>query len=262
MIILEIILVIFLGSFLAPRSLIPWLIATIIPIFAWIIWVINRPLPFSDNWGSLDRFLISTALFLGVLPVAIRLALMLKRADHDLPKANWLPTQVSMVAVLIWVLGWLLSPTFAKVFGAAVTIVAGLLASAVAWLLFRWRSKSKALFLSASISLFAGVMGILAWPPLVIRAAEAAAANRPYCLLVARGSHYRPAANVLDLTPLVMRGMEGSGRAFSFHGEIVIADQPNRNWSYLRVGFTDEAHDYRRPTCRMSTHFAERLPWF
>ena len=262
MIALAIVLCVSLLLLIVPKQSYPWAIAVAVPAYAWLCWIITRPLPVSDNWGSIDRFIISTALFLGMIPAFCRL-LVAYRRSVDLPSdVDCAPTQASCLFVAIWGGAWFLTPTVPLFAGAATCLVIGLLLSLAMFGIPIRVARHRVLFISAGTALITGVIAILIWPLAVVAAAEKSAAGRPYCLVVAHGADYQTAANLLDLTPLIMRGREGNSLGLSYHGELLTSGEANRNWSYDHRDFFDETSDHEPPSCVATLGFARKLPWF
>lgn len=234
-----------------------WAIAIAGPVYAWLYWIMTRPLPSNDNWGSIDRAIVWMALFFGVLPAVIRLLLTRRRSEVD-----WRPAQASSLFVAIWGGAWLLTPTVPSLVGAATCIAIGLLLTLAMFGMATRATRHRPLFISAGTALLVGAVAILIWPLAVVAAAEKRAAGRPYCLLVSHGVKYRTANNLLDLTPLIMRGREGYGPAMNYHGEILVSGEANRNWSYDYRDFVDRSSDQTPQRCEAAIGFARELPWF
>jgi hypothetical protein len=263
MIVLEIVLCVFLLLLLAPRRAYPWVIAATVPTYASLYWIINRPLTINDNWGEIDRFIISIALFLGILPAVGRVLLVALRSDlHLSPELDWKPTQASCIFVVIWGGAWLLTPAIPAFAGATTCIAIGLLVSVAMFAAGYCIPSNRANFTTAGTALITRAAAILIWPITVIAAAEQRTAGRPYCIVVAHGINYRTAKTLLDLTPLIMRGQESRSSAWNFHGELLISGETARNWSYERFDYFDEASDHEPPHCAAKIGFARHLPWF
>jgi hypothetical protein len=261
MIALTIILCIFLALLLTPRQSYPWAIAVAVPVYAWLCWIITRPLPISSNWGAVDRFIIWVALFLSIIPALLRLMFVRQGVEDSPSEIDWKPVQVSSLFVIIWGGAWLLTPAVPALVGAATCIVIGLLISVAMFGIARRMPRQRVIFVTAGTALITGAIAVLIWPLAVVLAAEQRAAGRPYCLMVAQGIDYRTANNLLDLTPLIMRGQEGRRSAANYHGELLISGEANRNWSYEQVDFFDKSRDNKPPTCVTAVGFARNLPW-
>lgn len=260
---LAIIMVVFLLLLLSPREFYPWVIAASVPTYVWLLWIISRPLPISDNWGSLDRFIISIALLLGMLPAFGRFLHDARKNDlSPLPELDWKPAQASCIFIMIWGGAWLLTPAIPLLVGAACCVTLALLLSLAMFGAARCIPKNRVSFAAAGTALFTGTIVILICPIAVIVAAEERASGRPYCLMVAHGSNYRSAKNLLELTPLIMRGRERGRSASNFHGELLISGKDRRNWSYEYLDFADRASDHKPPFCEGKIGFAKNLPWF
>lgn len=257
MIALAIILGVFLLLLAAPMRSYAWAIAIAAPVYAWLYWITTRPLPSSDHWGSIDRAIVGIALFFGVLTAVFRLVFSRRRSE-----VGWRPAQASCLFVAIWVAVWLLTPTVPVLAGAATCIAIGLVLTLAMFGMAARATRHRLLFISAGTALLVGAIAILIWPLAVVAAAEKRAAGRPYCLLVAHGIKYRTANNLLDLTPLIMRGREGNGPAMNHHGEMLIAGEENRNWSYSYSDFVDRSSDQTPQRCEAAIGFARELPWF
>ena len=262
MIALTIIICICLALLFTPRQSYPWAAAIAVPVYAWLCWIITRPLPISSNWGAVDRFIIWVAIFLSIIPALLRLMSIHRRFD-DLPsEVDWKPVHVSSLFVAIWGGAWLLTPAVPAIFGALTCVVIGLLISVAMFGIARRMPRHRTIFVTAGAALIAGAIAVLIWPLAVVLAAEQRAAGRPYCLMVAQGINYRTANNLLDLTPLIMRGQEGSRTAANYHGELLISGESNRNWSYEKVDFFDKSRDNKPPTCLPVVGFSRTLPLF
>lgn len=262
MIALSIILCVFLLLLLTPWRLYPWAIAATVPTYSWLYWVITRPLPTSDDWGALDRAIILIALFVGILPAFGRFLLARRSKMDSPPELDWKPTQASCAFVAVWGGAWLLTPAIPILIGNATSLAVGLLLSIAMFGAARYIRHNRVLFATAGTALITGVAAILIWPVAVVAAADQRAAGRPYCLVIAHGRNYRTANNLLDLTPLIMRGREDGRSASNFHGQILISGQSNRNWSYKYVDFFDTSSDNTPPHCVTRIRFARDLPWF
>ncbi|WP_150126980.1 hypothetical protein [Sphingomonas panacis] len=262
MTVLKIILYIFLLLLFIPKRGYPWAIGVTVPTYAWLFWIISRPLPISDDWGEFDRFIISIALFLGIVPAFFRLLLGLRKVENLPEKIDWKPAQASCLFVLIWGVAWLLTPIVPSFVGAAPCVAAAILLSALMLGIARLMPHHRVLFITSGTALITGAIAILIWPFAIIEAAEKKAGGRPYCVVVADGSDYRTAKNLLDLTPLIMRGRETGKSAANFHGQLLTSGDISRNWSYERRDFLDKSSDHKPPHCRAVTGFARNLAWF
>lgn len=261
MIALKIILAVFLLLLLAARRSYPWVIAATIPIYAWLSWIINRPLPSTDDWGSIDRAIISIALFIGITPALGRFLLDARKSDMALSRLDWKPVQVSCLFVAIWAGAWFLTPTIPRIIGAATSTLIALLLSLVMFGAMKRSRENRALFATVGAALITGTAAVLIWPAAIVVAAEQRASGQAYCLVVANGSNYRNAEDLIDLTPLIMRGREGGKSALNFHGEMILGGS-RRNWSYRNFDFADKARDNKPPHCITEIGFARNLPWF
>jgi hypothetical protein len=262
MTVLTIILCIFLLLLFVPKRGYPWAIAVTVATYAWICWIISRPLPISDDWGEFDRFIISVALCVGVVPALFRLLLGLRKVESSPAEIDWTPAKASSLFILIWGFAWLLTPEFPALVGAAPCVVIALLLSAVIFAIVRLMPRHQVLLVTSGTALITGVIAIVIWPFAVVAAAEKKADGRPYCIVVADGSDYRTANNLLDLTPLIMRGRESGKSAANFHGQLLTLGDVNRNWSYEHRDFSDKSSDHKPPHCTASTGFARNLAWF
>lgn len=261
MVALSIIFFLFLILLFAPRQSYPWVLALTVPVYAWLWWVISRPLPSTDNWGDLDRAIVSLAMMFGITPAIFRL-LLTHRRGPDLPSdLNWKPTQATCLFVMIWFGAWILTPAIPAVIGANRCIVAALTVNIVLVGISRFSGHYRLFVTTAAGALITGIIAVLVWPLSVVAAAEEKAAGRPYCLVVADGLGYRTARNLMDLTPLVMRGQESGRSASNFHGQLLISGESHRNWSYARIGFFDTSIDNNPPKCKDMIGFARNLRW-
>ena len=262
MIALGIVLFVFLLLLLAPRRSYPWAVAVAVPAYTGSWWIIGRPLPSGDDWGSLDRAIISIALVVGVLPALCRFLLDMRRRELALrPDLDWRPAQVSIVFVAIWGVAWLLTPAIPILAGPAICFVLGIVLTVAVFVAAQHVRAKRVSFNTAGTALAIGMLAVAWWPMVVTTAAERRAAGRPYCLMIAQGDRYRMASTLLDLTPLVMRGREGGRSASTFHGELLIAGKERRNWSYDRFDFFDQASDFTPPHCDARPGFARTLAW-
>lgn len=197
-----------------------------------------------------------------MVPAFCRL-LLARPTNVDLPSdVDWTPTQASCLFVAIWGGAWLLTPTVPLFAGAATCLAIGLILSLTMFGMATRALRHKVIFITAGTALISGAIAILIWPLVVVAVAEKRAAGRPYCLVVAYGFDYRTAANLLDLTPLIMRGRERHRSALNYHGELLTSGEANRNWSYDQRDFSDEASDHEPPRCVAAIGFARKLPWF
>lgn len=161
-----------------------------------------------------------------------------KSSDVALEPLDWRFTKWSVAATVLAAGMLELGPSFARVIGAAVvisTVVAVVLLS----LIFAWRHRARGqaygFALTIAVTLGLATVATLIWPFAVVSAAQASANGFPYCLLVADGqTRHRPAQNMLDLTPIVMRATENHGRAVNRHGYLVVSKRPLAHWSYMR----------------------------
>lgn len=124
------------------------------------------------------------------------------------------------------------------------------------------------------------VAAIMVWSfasiGLVVGQAQYFSHGRPYCLEVAsRGYGYRPAASLLDLNALSMRGTSSASSfpdtfygVITFHALLIVdaADGlQRRHWSYLFQHFvlseqSPAARSRVRLSCQLRTDFALQLP--
>lgn len=257
--------IIFLVFFLlfAPREIYPWVIAGIIPVYVGLWWLITRPLPISDDWGWLGRLIIASAMILGILIIVVRFLISYaSETSRFHSPLNWRPAQLSCLFVVIWGGSWLFSPKISQLLGAGATLILVFLVAAAATGMATFNRRHRARYATVAISLAVGLASVLWWPAVVAQAAERQAGNRPYCLLVAKGSEYKVASTMLDLTPLVMRSSEGERSAYNYHGQMHVDDNSSKNWSYMKRDFRNKAFDSHPPTCRRERKFARKLPWF
>ena len=262
MIALTIILGIFLALLFTPRQSYPWAIAVAVSIYAWLCWIITRPLPISSNWGAVDRFIIWVALFLSIIFALLRLMFVRGRVEAASAEVDWKPAQVRSLFVVIWAGAWVLTPAIPALVGAVTCVVIGLLISVTVLGIARHMPRHRVICVTTGTALITGALAVLIWPVAVVVAAEERAVGRPYCLMVAQGINYRTATNLLDLTPLIMRGQESRRSAANYHGELLISGEVNRNWSYEQADFLDRSRDSKPPTCVAAVRFARNLPWF
>jgi hypothetical protein len=103
----------------------------------------------------------------------------------------------------------------------------------------------------------------------VVDAAEALAADKPYCIqVVALRAEFEPAAAKLDFSPLTMRARCSDGWCWQNHAILAVDDGSERmlmNWSHRRGEFRSEVlNASTKPPaiiCRPERHFARGLPW-
>lgn len=262
MIALKIIFWIFVTLIFTPKRFYPSVIAGIVPIYALLIWIINRPLPLADDWGELDRAIISIALFIGPLPIIVRFLRGLRHVADPDDNVSWKPAQASCIFVLVWSAAWWLTPAFPILAGSAACFVAALVLTVTMFALATIIPLHRTLFITIGTALITGIAAVLIWPFVIVTAAEKIADGRPYCLVVADGSDYRAANNLLDLTPLVMRGSEMGKSSANFHGQLLTQGESNRNWSYAYRDFSDTSRDHEAPHCKAASGFARNLAWF
>jgi hypothetical protein len=101
----------------------------------------------------------------------------------------------------------------------------------------------------------------------VVDRAEAAAGDAPYCMWVATPSgFYRPAATLLDLSPLTMRAQCDNFACESTHAHMAVANATGPTvlgWAYREQDFyRDPPPERFNPACGLRPHFARALPLF
>jgi hypothetical protein len=126
------------------------------------------------------------------------------------------------------------------------------------------------LFTSLAAALLGGwAAGVVVWsetvPARIVAAAESAAGDTPYCLMVAG----RAVSSRRDLTGLSVRAPRSNGYAWDFHAVLVAGADPDKtysNWSYKTDRF-ELIHDSalnrqfreQRTRCQPAPHFARAL---
>jgi hypothetical protein len=107
---------------------------------------------------------------------------------------------------------------------------------------------------------------VVPWPaPGLVRDAARTAGGSPYCIQVADGIDYRPAASQLDFSPSMMSPAIEGGRAMQFYAILAVgsgADPVIYNWSYRSGGWKKEPSLYPKPvvSCGPRLSFATDLP--
>ena len=251
-----------------PRVGYPWLLAFCIPIYACMLWFATRPYASSDDWAPLGAFIVYLLFAVALAACALRLALSIllasRSAVSEKAVLDWKPFQFSCLLVLLVGFGWAWLPTMARLTTPLlVLILIGIAGVAAAW--ESWHARSTRRIAAGMVAVVAalGIGAIIVWPPIVVAAAERAAGGRPYCLGIANGRNgHREARSLIDLSPLMMRASEQGVRARNNHGQILVAGQHTRHWSYINRRFEADADTHRPYPCARHVGFAAQLPLF
>ncbi|QZD88791.1 hypothetical protein K3148_07920 [Qipengyuania aurantiaca] len=230
-----------------PRSHYPYLIAALIPAWFFLYWVASRPKSSSDGWAWFGEAILLLAFLAAIVAVAVRLIIaaipFIPSLSGDGP-LDWTSTKFSALTVALAGAIFEFGPPLARAWSASAVLLLLIILSAAGWALVhrRWkRDQSIAYSLAATATLSVAVVSIAVWPFTVVAAAQRYAGDREFCLLVGDGEYSaRPAANLMELSPLIMRATESSGWARNRHGHIVLADAPSAPWSYMRGAFVPD----------------------
>lgn len=257
-----------------PRDMFPWLVAILVPVWCAILWLMARPVPTSENWSFFGRGLMFLGLLATLLVAGLRdlAAAFAKRRGALVEKLNWVPTRMSILATVVVAFVLEFGPSIAHQIGVRATLIllltvlagSGLLAT-VSRLRAVHRRRAATIACIVSISLLL----IAIWPFTVGESARTFAQGRPYCILVADGGYNdRLATSRWDLSPLIMRAHESSGKTANRHGFIVLSEGQFAHWSYMGGEFITDPSPYLASDglvpatrCTPVLDFVERLPW-
>lgn len=227
-----------------PRSHYPYLIAALTPVWFVLYWMASRPTSSSDGWAWFGEAILLLAFLAAFVAIAVRLIIaaipFIPSLSGDGP-LDWTSARVSALTVVLAGAIFEFAPTLARTWSASTVLLLLIILSAAGWALVRrrWkRDQSIAYPLATAATLSVAVVSIAVWPFTIVAAAQRYAGDREFCLLVGDGDYSaRPAANLMELTPLIMRATESSGWARNRHGHIVLADGRSAPWSYMRGAF-------------------------
>jgi len=250
--------------FFTPRRGYGWVLAVLVLAVGWIWWEINRPISMSDDWAPLGRMLATGAMLLWLAAYALRMGIdWIVGFKFPRDAIDYRPFRVALaICITAWA-GWLLGPPLARWLGGWPVLLGGVAAASFLLLLGRRADRGQWIFLGTGLTILAGVAGILSWPSAVASAAAARAAGQPYCIMIGDGDgDYRPARNMLDLSPLVMRANE-SPYLRNQHALLIFRGGGGLHFSYRRGQFErghegDEYVDH--PLCTPRHDFAGALP--
>lgn len=248
-----------------PTRAYGWLLAVLLPTYCFQYWALARPISISDDWGPLNQGLGMLVLLIGLAALALRatLASFVPRYMTPLSQMDARPTSISLAAIATFWIGWWFAEPVARLIGALWVLIAALLAMLIIFVgSRRMTDQTRKLCIWAALATaLAGLIGILNWPAIVVRAAEMRAEGQGYCLLVADGhSDYRAAESLIDLTPLTLRASESGGHAMNRHGLLQRADGTVWNWSYFNASFEKDRRAPLLNACTMQPGFAKALP--
>lgn len=259
-----------------PRSYYPALVAFLVPTWVLSWWLTFRPLPSSDDWGWFGQGIVMLALIATLVAALFRFlgsAILESRRDEPLPSLDWRIAKWSVVGTICGAIFFELGPWVGHALGAPASLSILVVCAGASWTLVVYRKQKgqeHGSWTTVSSILTLGCVLVLIWPLMVVRSAERFAEGHDYCLLVADGErHNRPATNLLELSPVVMRATERRGTAINRHGYIVIDGRSSAHWSYMQGQFIAKntptmADDQLMPDtrCIPKTEFARRLPVF
>lgn len=265
-------------SLLIPgRWLLPWtlLIAQVTAVI-WIDYI--RRSQCGGCGSSVEALVYLVEVLIIVLVLVTRFILFAKAesserqaAGADIPVlASWILGAVggAVVLTVLWVLVWnsALDSGLATHVAVVVLAIIWFVLTPLAWS-NRPSLNTIRTFHPSNIFRFAGALvicGTLAWSMQVslevAKAAQAAAQELPYCLLVPGARGLRPARSHLDLTGFVMQADHGVSR----HATLAVGDAHAPQWFYW---------SYRKETfengvmggvlsCDLQRDFAANLSWF
>jgi hypothetical protein len=248
-----------------PRENYPWLVALVAPITGWLLWELNRPFSYADDWAPLGRLLgTSLMLFFGACALLRWLVGLWLNRRGDLPQIDWTPGIAGIAVTLLAGAGWAFGPLAAHAIGGWTLIfLTGAIAVALLVMGWRWQDRRRWIAGASGLTLIAGIASILSWPGTVARAAMISAGDLPYCIMIGDGEgDYRPARTLLDLSPLLMRATE-TPYLRNQHALLVMSQGAAPHFSYGRQRFEvgNEGADYiNNPICKPRIDFVGSLP--
>ncbi len=240
--------------------------------FAWLlVWYSHRP----GSW-QMNHDLAKLA-FLCFAPLAL-LTWSLLPASIDQRKSY----RVTRRLILLYAAVALIIAVASMEVGWIVPAGVGALTGLVLIGLGPWRLSAGNLHCYRKSLLFSNgavIAGLLLWSfaniGLVVWGAAGLAAEKPYCVQVAKGfGGYEEAGRLLDLRALRMYAPDnGDGVHYSFHAVLAVRNEQGLawyNWSYRHLRFMPISQEnlnstiigLRGPVCTMRPHFLRGLSFF
>lgn len=249
-----------------PRRAYGWVLALLVLAIGWLWWEILRPVSMSDDWAWAGQGLAIIAMVSWAVIYGLRTlvdAILSRR--YQVCAIDYRPFRSALAITGTAWAGWLFGPPMARWFGGWPVVLAGVAVASFLLVLGRRAERGQWVFFGIGVTIFAGIAGILSWPPAVARAAAVRAAGQPYCIMIGDGDgDYRAARTLLDLSPLLMRASE-TPRLRNQHALLIFHGGGGLHFSYRGKRFEhgSEGDEYiDNPLCTPRSNFASELPYW
>lgn len=251
---------------LAPRRAYGWALSILVLAVGWLWWEVSRPISMTEDWAPLGRMIGIGAIMLWIAAYGLRLLIdAIVRTKYPQEHIDYRPFRAALaICVTAWA-GWLFAAPLARWFGGWPVLLAGGATALFLLVLARRADRGQWIFFGIGVTILAGIAGIFSWPSIVARAAAERAVGQPYCIMIGDGDgDYRPARNMLDLSPLLMRANEIPSLR-NQHALLIFQAGGGLHFSYRQKRFErgNEGDDYvDHPLCAPRRNFAAALPYW